>query len=236
MLSPLSPRGRGAALAGLILLAAVLLASGTPVQSAPAQVRVTLDGRELKFDVPGQIVDGRVLVPFRGIFEALGATVEWNEARKEVFARRGEDTVKLTIGSRTVEWRRSIIQVDAAPVIAGGRTLVPLRFIAQALGLHVTWDAATRTAGLQAQPADALLARGVKIVHTKSCMVCHTFNGAGGAIGPVLNGVTSRYSETWLRTWLKDPQAVRPGSRMPNFKFTDEDIGAVIAFLKTLEE
>lgn len=204
------------------------------VHAEPTGVQVTLDGTTIPLDVPGEILDGRTLVPFRRIFEALGATVQFDAVNQRITAERGRDTLLLTVGSRVVEWRRSTIQVDVAPVIVDGRTLVPLRFVAQALGLHVRWDAANSTVHLESTPDNAVLAQGIRTVHEKSCMVCHTINGAGGQIGPNLNGVADRYSDDWLRTWLRDPQAVRDGSRMPNFHFSDSEIEAVVEYLNTL--
>lgn len=217
---------------GIVVLTAVVLAQAGG--AAPA-VRVTLDGAELVFDIPGQIINNRTMVPFRGIFEALGATVDWDETTQTVTAVRGQDSVELTIASTVVKWRRSIIRADVAPVVVDGRTLIPLRFIGQALGTYVGWDGNTRTVILKRRPEDPVLARGIEVVHLNSCMVCHTIHGVGGNTGPVLNGVAQRYSEDWLRTWLRNPQAVREGSRMPNFGFSDPDIEAVIAFLRTLD-
>lgn len=226
--------------AWLCLLALLLMGTawfGAPwamVRAESTGVQVTLDGVEIPLDVPGEIRDGRTLVPFRPIFEALGASVQFDPVSQTVTAQRGQDTLLLTVGSRVVEWRRSIIQVDVAPVIVDGRTLVPLRFVAQALGLHVRWDAATSTVHLETEPDNALLAQGIRIVHAKGCMVCHSINGSGGQIGPALNGVTERHNDAWLREWLHDPQATREGSRMPNFHFTDDEISAVVEYLKTL--
>jgi len=225
--------GRGALLLFVVGCFSFLLMA-FPARADEGGVRVVVDGSELKLDVPGQIRDGRTLVPFRAIFERLGADVTWDPKKKVIEASRGVDSVKLTVGSRVVEWRRSIIQVDTAPVIVDGRTMVPLRFVAQALGLHVRWESKTRTVYLESKPDNALLAEGIHQVHMKSCMVCHTINGAGGQVGPVLNGVVDRYGEEWLTRWLKDPQAVRYGSRMPNFHFSDQEIEAVVEYLKTL--
>lgn len=223
-----------ARLAILMLLAALLsLLGGAPrARAEESPVRITLDGALLP--AGGQILDSRTMVPFRSIFEALGAEVHWDPDARMVTAARGRDSLALTIGSPVVEWRRSRIKVDAPPVIVDGRTLVPLRFIAQALGLHVRWDGATRTVHLETVPDDPVLAQGVQLVHAKSCMVCHAIHGAGGNIGPSLNGVVDRYGEAWLHDWLRDPQAMRDGSRMPNFQFTDDEIDAVVEFLKTL--
>lgn len=224
--------------AGFLLTVSLLVAviwNGAAVQAAPQGVQVTLDEVAVELDVPGEIRDGRTLVPFRAIFEALGADVAYDPSTQMITAVRGKDSLQLTVGSRVVEWRRSTITVDVAPVIVRGRTLVPLRFVAQALGLHVRWDGDTQTVHLVSEPENDLLAQGIQVVHAKSCMVCHKINGVGGQIGPALNGVADRYSEDWLKTWLRDPQAVREGSRMPNFHFTDEEISAVVEYLKTLK-
>lgn len=231
VVKPILSRGCWRAAGLLVLLLAVLAPGLIRAESPPVTVR--LDGEELSFDVPAQIINGRTMVPFRKIFEALGAQVDYNPNTREVHAVHGETTLKLTIDSNIVEWRRSIIQVDVAPVVIEGRTLVPLRFVGQALGIHVDWDGAARTVILQTEPYDQVLARGIKTVHMKGCMVCHAIHGAGGNVAPGLNGVTDRYSREWLRTWLRNPQAVREGSRMPNFRFTEEEIEGVIRFLET---
>ena len=217
------------------VLALWLPVISSPVRAQEGGIRVYLDAVEIPLDVPGQIQDGRTMVPFRAIFEALGAKVEWDPAKRMVSAERGDDTLVLTVDSTVVEWRRSLIRVDAAPVIVEGRTLVPLRFVAQALGLHVVWDGENRSVYLEANPADAKLAQGIRLVKEKGCMVCHKINGSGGQVGPNLGGVVDRYGEAWMQEWLRDPQAMREGSRMPNFKFTEAEIEAVVEFLKTVK-
>lgn len=222
--------------AGLVLLLVTgLILNAAVVQADAGPVYVRLDGREVYLDVPGEIRDGRTLVPFRSIFEALGAEVSWDADNQTAAAQRGDDSLILTIGSRVVEWRGSLMKVDVPPVIVNGRTLVPLRLVAQALGLHVEWDGAGRTVHLATSPADRDLALGIRIVHEKGCMVCHSINGAGGQVGPSLNGVADRYGEEWLRTWMRNPQAVRTGSRMPNFRFSEEELTAVMSYLKTMK-
>lgn len=229
-------RRRIVVLALLLLVLGIGLLLGTAAAQADGDsVSVTIDGEPLWMDVPGSIQEGRTLVPFRPIFEGLGAEVTWDPDSQTVTAERGEETLVLTIGSRVVEWRGSLIKVDAPPVIVNGRTLVPLRLVAQALGLYAQWDAPSRRVDLQTRPSDPVLASGIRIVHDKGCMVCHTINGAGGQVGPNLNGVTERYSQEWLRTWLHNPQGVRKGSRMPNFHFSDTEIDSVIIFLDTLQ-
>lgn len=115
------------------------------------RVAVTLDGAELETDVPALIrsadgADGRTLVPVRPLAQALGAAVDWLPESRQVTLTRGEDTVLLTLGEAraTVNGAETALPGGVAPTVArvGGveRTLVPLRFLAEILGLAVVWE------------------------------------------------------------------------------------------------
>jgi hypothetical protein len=81
---------------GFVMVSVLFCVS--PVVAAPT---VQLDGRQLYFDVPPVIDNGRTLVPLRVIFEAMGATVAWDDATKTVTAIKGNTTVILKLGSTT---------------------------------------------------------------------------------------------------------------------------------------
>jgi len=115
---------------------------GLQRMQANAPWRVLINDVPLLMDVSPIVQQGRTLVPMRAIFEALGATVQWDEATSTVTASRREAVVVLVIGSRIAWVNGPSHQLDVAPVIAGGRTLVPLRFVAEALGAEVGWDGA----------------------------------------------------------------------------------------------
>ena len=116
-----------------------------PVVPALAQtVRVMVDGQVMGFDQPPVVAGGRVLVPLRGVFEHLGATVLWNQATNVVTAQRGDTQVQLAIGSRQATVNGRVVLLDVPATIVGGRTLVPLRFVSEAMGAQVDWDTATR--------------------------------------------------------------------------------------------
>ena len=68
------------------------------------------------------------------------------------------------------------------------------------------------------------------------CVSCHTVEGQGGLVGPALDGVADRYDADFLRKWVSDPQAVKPGTAMPNLGLSDEDLDAIVNFLGTLKE
>jgi len=111
-------------------------------------ISVLLDGSPLTFDVPPQTMDGRTLVPLRAIFEALGAEVNWNEATRTVTGTKGDTTVILTIGSTTATVNGRAVTIDVPGTVVNGRTLVPLRFVAESFGVEVNWDGSTRTVSI----------------------------------------------------------------------------------------
>jgi len=110
------------------------------------RIKVILDDVHMEFDVDPQMVNDRTMVPMRAIFEAFGAQVEWEDATKTITALTpDEDVIVLRIGSRTIEVNGVSSEIDVAPFIVNSRTLVPAKFVAEAMGATVDWDGATRT-------------------------------------------------------------------------------------------
>ncbi len=116
-------------------------------QVAPAQqtIRVYIDGRLAHFDVPPTIIQGRVLVPLRGVFEQLGANVDYDARTQHIVAIRGTQIVELTIGSRQATVNGAPRLLDVPAFTMGGCTMVPLRFISESLEADVQWNAASQT-------------------------------------------------------------------------------------------
>jgi len=151
----------------LVVLILVFLGSLFGVFPAAAQTpKVIVDGRELYFDVPPVIEKGRVLVPLRGIFEALGAKVSWYAKKRMIVATKRcavhslgiyDRQVTLWIGRPVAEIKdtsdgtlinsqRPFLEVP--PKILRNRTLVPLRFVSETLMAEVNWLADTRTVAI----------------------------------------------------------------------------------------
>jgi hypothetical protein len=113
----------------------------------PDTITVAIDGRTLDFNgVEPQIVNGCTMVPMRAIFEELGCVMEWNADTKTVTASRGVTSIVLTVNKKKAYINGKEHTLDAAPCVVNGSTLVPVRFIGEALGCEVRWNAATRTA------------------------------------------------------------------------------------------
>ncbi|MFA7078614.1 MAG: stalk domain-containing protein, partial [Syntrophomonas sp.] len=138
----------------------VLAAQSSPATGAPAAVpvqsqtpTVTLDGTNMTFDVPPIIENGRILVPMAAIFRSMGATVDWNQAAQTVTAVRGDTRVILPINSTAPTVNGAVWKLDVPARIVGNRTLAPLRFVGEALGGTVVWDAANFRAVMTSPPA-----------------------------------------------------------------------------------
>ena len=126
-----------------ISLAALALAAiGVRAQSNQQEIRVVIDGQQLQFtDQQPMESDGRILVPLRGIFEKLGASVEWDRPTQTIRATKNGLLVRLSIGQLDAMVNGANVHMDVAATLYGGTTMVPLRFVSEALGGYVTWNA-----------------------------------------------------------------------------------------------
>ena len=85
------------------------------------------------------------MVPVRGVFEAIGAYVEYNPVLHRVAAKRANESIELRMGDKIAQRNGAEIELDVAPVSIHGRMMVPLRFIAESLGADVQFTKATNT-------------------------------------------------------------------------------------------
>ena len=107
-------------------------------------ITVYLDGLDLYFDAEPKIVNDRTMVPMRKIFEALGSDVSWDNQSRKVTAIKGNTKIELSIGSNAAFINGEAVTLDASAIIENNRTLVPLRFVSEALDCEVKWDADIR--------------------------------------------------------------------------------------------
>lgn len=111
-----------------------------------ARVKLYLDGESIigSADVPPEIKNGRTMVPIRALAERLGADVGWNQAARQVTLTRAGVTIVMTVDSRTAYVNGRAVEMDVAPYITEGRTLIPARYMAEFFGQKVEWDNADR--------------------------------------------------------------------------------------------
>ncbi len=132
----------------LLLMVSMLSLLFAPAMQANDNITVLLNGNKLDFDVPPMIVDGRTLVPFRGILEALGAEVRYNNGYA-YGSTIGKELV-IPIGESYVQINYCTVTTDVPAQIVGGRTLVPLRVVSECLGANVNWEDVTKTITISA--------------------------------------------------------------------------------------
>jgi len=118
----------------------------TAIASQADNIKVQVNGDPVQFSGIGpQQVNGRVMVPLRGVLEKLGAYVDWVSATQTVVASRGNMDLQLKIGSRTARVNGQDVNLDVPAMTLGGSTMVPLRFVGETLGADIRWEGSTQT-------------------------------------------------------------------------------------------
>lgn len=103
-------------------------------------ISATLNGKKLDFDTPPEAINGRVLVPIRVIFNALGAEVEWIGETQTAVAKGGSHTVSITLGEDYFIKDGEKIPLDVPATAIDGRILVPVRAVSEAFDCDARWD------------------------------------------------------------------------------------------------
>lgn len=113
------------------------------------KITVEIDGKEADFSEMPVIENGRAMVPMRELFEALDANVYYDAETGEISARKGNNYVTMKAGSQSATLNGKEVTLDVAPYItAKGKTMVPIRFAAEALDVNVGWDSEDRIVGI----------------------------------------------------------------------------------------
>lgn len=133
-----------------LFISFLLLAFSTAafgVQSVPEPIKVFVDGNEVNFPDIKPLIDNnnRILIPLRFVAEALGAEIEWDNKDRKITITKREKTVELKIGVKKAVVDGIELNFDSSAELAGNRAVVPLRFVAEALGAEVEWNGDTRT-------------------------------------------------------------------------------------------
>ena len=112
-----------------------------PIDSPTA----TVNGQTVTLDAPAMIVENRTLVPLRFVSEALGAEVGWNGETRQITVKLESNTVELWLDQTRAVVNGEERTLDVPPLIVNGRSLVPIRFVAEALQAKVEWEPESRT-------------------------------------------------------------------------------------------
>lgn len=126
----------------ITLLALIIMLSSTAFTEP---IKVVVNNNQLTLPVEPSIVSGRTLVPLRAIFEAIGATVEWEQTTKTITGIQEGKVIILQLDNKIATVNGKEIELDVPAKSINGSTLVPVRFIAESLGAEVLWNQDTKT-------------------------------------------------------------------------------------------
>lgn len=116
---------------------------------------VHVDGKYVSTDVDPYIANGRTYLPLRAAAESMGASVEWDGATRSITVTKDSTVIRCSVGSAAFTVNGTTRYSDAAPEIRNGRTMLPIRPIAEALGGTLQWDGYTASVTIDTPAADA---------------------------------------------------------------------------------
>ncbi|MCE9558574.1 MAG: copper amine oxidase N-terminal domain-containing protein [Armatimonadetes bacterium] len=131
-------------------LALAFAAFSIAAAASASNIRATVNGEYITFpDVQPIMINNRVMVPVRGVFEHLNADVTWDERTQTVTAIRGTDNIKCVINSTVATVNGREVALDSPVRSLRGRTMVPLRFLSESLDATVAWMEDSRTVDIR---------------------------------------------------------------------------------------
>ncbi|NLP46816.1 MAG: LysM peptidoglycan-binding domain-containing protein [Epulopiscium sp.] len=114
------------------------------IRLAEKNLSVFVNGQKINFDVEPYIENGRTFVPIRYIAEAIHVDcIDWDETYQQAILVKGDTTLRLPIGSKTIFKNTTTVDVDAPITTYQSRTFVPLRFISEVFDCEVRWEEST---------------------------------------------------------------------------------------------
>lgn len=117
--------------------------------SAERPISVILNGQKIEFDQQPVIIDDRVMVPIRAIFESMDYKVDWNQSTQTAVANRINDRLTVQQDSNSISYeingKAGNYICDVSPKNISERILVPVRAVAESSAYDVDWNGDTRT-------------------------------------------------------------------------------------------
>ncbi|WP_151732822.1 stalk domain-containing protein [Paenibacillus tengchongensis] len=124
---------------------AVLLSSPVQAEQKQRDIAVAVDGQMVKLSTPPVTIANVNYVPLRGVLERLGVSIMWDQGTETLRAEKGAQKLEYTIGQSYAELNGQALFLSSPGLIRNGTVMVPLRFVSEAFGAEVKWDAGTRT-------------------------------------------------------------------------------------------
>lgn len=125
-----------------------LPAERAEAELAKTRAKVTLDGNRIDTENLARVVNGRTMIPVRCLAEQMGADVSYDSTLKAARIVRAGVEIIMPIGSKTCTVNGEPFQMDVAPYIENGRTMIPARYVSELFGQNIQWISDTRTAAV----------------------------------------------------------------------------------------
>jgi multiple sugar transport system substrate-binding protein len=145
----------------------------------------TVNGKSTTLEQGAMIANGRTLVPLRFITEAMGAALGWEAATRTANIALGDNKIALTIGKTVAKVNGYDVALDAPAAIVNGKTVVPLRFVADSMGATTAWNAALKKVTVQ-----------FSLDWLKNKAVVPFWEAMAAALGTSLKGLTDEFNAT----------------------------------------
>ena len=131
----------------LVLIMVITTILSTNIFAVEIPLRVVVNGERISFPDAQPFIDenGRTQVPVRFVSEALGADVGWDGSTRTVTVEQGRNKISLVVGKSEYTVNSKKMEMDTSVIIVEDRTFVPIRFVSEALGADVDWNASIRT-------------------------------------------------------------------------------------------
>jgi len=135
--------------------ASFVMNTGNNMKLTLGSKMISVDGKQVPIDAAPSIFNSRTFIPIRILTEVFGGSIAWDAAEQKVTVVRNGTTLKLWIGKNAAEIDGKSVGIDTnpavVPVISYGRTLLPLRFVSESLGLDIQWDGTAHTITITAR-------------------------------------------------------------------------------------
>lgn len=129
----------------ILILSFILMFTFSFNAFANTNISVYVENEKIDFDVNPVIENGRTLIPLRGVFEKLGANVDWNKNISEVVIKDKNNEIQMLLGKNKVMVNGEIKDIDVPTKMINSRTFAPIRFITENLGHTIKWDESTNS-------------------------------------------------------------------------------------------
>ena len=186
-----------------------------PSVSAGPIPQIILNGKPVAFEVTPRIVDNRLLVPLRSIFETIGSTIKWDQAVQTATITRHNMAIVLPVNSNQATVNGKLQELEVPAQTVEQRLLIPLRFVAETLGGIVGWETDTNTVYLISPPAMGATPLAAQVVSAKINLrsgpgLAYSIIGSArsGETLPIAeqqNGfylVSREGAQTWVASWV----------------------------------